>query len=109
MGCLFIAGNGFDIAHGISTQFGDFRTFVISLYPEALEMRDEVVYLENFENIDPYEFAAEILLNTMDKTAGESWYNFEEALAYINFNSKLPMVNHKENETEEEDQELRNL
>ncbi|MCD8356104.1 MAG: bacteriophage abortive infection AbiH family protein [Clostridia bacterium] len=106
MGSLFIIGNGFDIAHGIFTKYSDFRSFVIDLYPEALEFRDEVVYLEDFENIDQNEFAAEILLNTMDKIAGKNWCNFEEALAYINFNSKLPMANHKENETDKEDQEL---
>ncbi len=106
MGSLFIAGNGFDIAHGIPTKYNDFRTFVVDLFPEALNLRDEVVYLEDFENIDPVEFAAEILLSTMDKAAGENWCNFEEALAYINFNSKLPMANHKDNETDEEDIEL---
>ncbi|UKI37196.1 MAG: hypothetical protein L6V93_03155 [Clostridiales bacterium] len=31
---------------------------------------------------------------------------FEEALAHVNFNSKLPVANHKENETAEEDNEL---
>ena len=44
----------------------------------------------------------------MDKAAGENWCNFEEALAYINFNCKLPVANHIENETDEEDQELMN-
>lgn len=106
MGSLFLAGNGFDIAHGIPTKYDDFRSFVVDLYPEALNLRDEVVYLEDFENINLIEFAAEILLSAMDKAAGENWCNFEEALAYINFNSKLPMANHKENETDEEDQEL---
>lgn len=42
----------------------------------------------------------------MDKAAGKNWCNFEEALAYINFNSKLPTANHKENETDKEDCEL---
>lgn len=106
MSSLFIAGNGFDIAHGIPAKYNDFRTFVINLYPEALKLRDEVAYLEYFENIDPNEFAAEILLHAMDKATGEKWCDFEEALAYIDFNSKLPMANHKENETDEEDQEL---
>ena len=41
------------------------------MFPEALNLRDEVVYLEDFEDIDPNEFAAEILLNSMDKAAGE--------------------------------------
>lgn len=76
------------------------------MFPEALNLRDEVVYLEDFEDIDPNEFAAEILLNSMDKAAGEDWCNFEEALAHINFDNKFPMPNHKEDETDEEDQEL---
>lgn len=106
MSSLFIVGNGFDIAHGIPTKYSEFRSFVIQNYPEALELRDEVVYLEDFENIDPNEFAAEILLNAMDKAAGEDWNNFEDALAYINFDNKFPLPNHKENETDEEDQQL---
>lgn len=106
MSSLFIVGNGFDIAHGIPTKYGDFRSFIVHNYPEALEFRDEVVYLEDFDDIDPNEFAAEILLNTMDKAAGEDWSNFEDALAHINFDNKFPLPNHKENETDEEDQEL---
>lgn len=106
MSSLFIIGNGFDIAHGIPTAFGNFRSFLIDLYPQALELRDEIVYLEDLKNIDPGEFAAEILLNAMDKAAGKNWCNFEEALAYINFNNKLPKPNHKENETHQEDCEL---
>lgn len=106
MSSLFIAGNGFDIAHGIPTKYSDFRSFVIQKYPEALEFRDEVVYLEDFEDIGQNEFAAEILLNAMDKAAGKNWCNFEEALAYINFDNKFPLPNHKENETAKEDQQL---
>lgn len=106
MSSLFIAGNGFDVAHGIPTQYSEFRSFIIQKYPEALELRDEVVCLEDFGKIDPNEFAAEILLNAMDKAAGENWCNFEDALAYINFDNKFPLPNHKENETDEEDQML---
>lgn len=106
MNSLFLIGNGFDIAHGIPTKYSDFRRFIIELFPEALKFRDEVIYLEDIKNIDEFEFAAEILLSTMDLVAGKNWYNFEESLAYINFNRKLPHPNHKENETEEEDHEL---
>lgn len=106
MSSLFIAGNGFDIAHSIPSQYSKFRSFIIQKYPEALDLRDEVVYLEDFENIESTEFAAEILLNAMDKAAGENWCDFEEALAYINFDNKFPLPNHKENETDEEDQIL---
>ncbi len=106
MSLLFILGNGFDIAHGIKTQYSEFRKFVLSLYPESFDFRDEIVYLEDFENIESGEFAAEILLHAMDKSCGDNWSNFEEALAHVNFNSKLPFANHKENETDEEDREL---
>lgn len=106
MSSLFIAGNGFDVAHGIPTQYSEFRSFIIQKYPEALELRDEAVCLEDFGKTDPNEFAAEILLNAMDKAAGENWCNFEDALAYINFDNKFPLPNHKENETDEEDQML---
>lgn len=103
---LFVAGNGFDVAHGIPSKYSDFRSSIIEMYPEVVNLRDEVVYLEDFADIDPDEFAAEILLNSMDKSAGENWCNFEEALAHINFDNKFPRPNHKENETAEEDQEL---
>ena len=61
---------------------------------------------EDVADVDTEEFAAEILLSTMDKVAGDDWNNFEDALAYINFDHKFPLPNHKENETEEEDNEL---
>ncbi len=106
MSSLFIIGNGFDIAHGIPTKYRDFREFIIKSYPEAFEYRDEVTLIEDIADIDSEEFAAEILLSTMDKVAGDDWSNFEEALAYVNFDHKFPLPNHKENETEEEDNEL---
>lgn len=106
MSSLFIAGNGFDVTHGIPTKFCNFRSFIIKMYPEALDFRDEVVYLEDFDNIDSDEFAAEILLSAMDKAAGEDWCDFEAALSRINFDNKFPRPNHKENETVEEDNAL---
>lgn len=103
MGFLFIIGNGFDIAHGIPTKYSDFRKFIISKYPDALEYRDEVIHLEDCEDIYVDEFAAEILLSTMDKVCGENWNNFEEALAQIDFSNKLPRFVYEEDETDEED------
>lgn len=106
MSSLFIIGNGFDIAHGIPTKYRDFREFIIKSHPEAIKYRDEVTFIEDIADVDTEEFAAEILLSTMDKVAGDDWNNFEDALAYINFDHKFPLPNHKENETEEEDNEL---
>lgn len=106
MSSLFIIGNGFDIAHGIPTKYRDFREFVIKLYPESLTYRDEVTLIDDMLDTEPEVFAAEILLSTMDRVAGEDWCNFEEALAYVNFDHKFPLPNHKENETEDEDNAL---
>ncbi len=38
---LFIAGNGFDIAHGIPSKYSEFRKYLIKKYPEVLKFRDE--------------------------------------------------------------------
>ena len=92
MSTLVITGNGFDIAHGIPTKYCDFRNFVIKKYPNALKYRDEITLIEDVVNIDYEEFAAEILLSTMDKIAGDDWYNFEEALASVNFDHKFPTL-----------------
>ena len=62
--------------------------------------------MEDFDCLAPEEFAVEILLNTMDKIDGEDWENFEASLAHIDFSNKFPTPNHKENETEEEDNVL---
>ncbi len=103
MSTLFIIGNGFDIAHGIPTKYSDFRKFIIAEFSDALECRDEVVYMEDCEDIYVDEFAAEIILSTMDKVCGETWGNFEEALARIDFSNKFPPPAHEDDETDEED------
>lgn len=92
MSSLFIIGNGFDLAHGIPTKYSDFRKYIINLYPEALEFRDEIIHIEQCHEIYEDEFAAEILLSTMDKVCGEDWGNFESALADINFGNKLNIL-----------------
>ena len=103
MSALFIIGNGFDIAHGIPTKYSDFRKFIIAEFPDALERRDEVVYIKDCVDIYVDEFAVEILLSTMDKICGENWSNFEEALAQIDFSNKFPPPVHEVDETDEED------
>lgn len=102
MSSLFIAGNGFDIAHGIPSKYSDFRKYIIRNYPDALKYRDEKIYVEDCDYIIPEEFAAEILLGTMDKVSGENWEDFEAALAHIDFSNKFPSPNHKNNQTEQE-------
>ena len=106
MSSLFIAGNGFDISHGIQSKYSDFRSYIINKYPDAIKYKNEIVLLDELENLDFDEFSAEILINAMDKASGNNWNDFETALGYINFDDKFPLPNHKENETDEEDQQL---
>ena len=106
MAGIFIAGNGFDIAHGIPTKYSEFRKYIISRYPDALKFRDAKISMEELEYVPTEEFAAEILLSTMDKVSGIDWMNFEAELAHIDFSRKFPIPNHKENETEEENNYL---
>ena len=103
MSALFIIGNGFDIAHGIPTKYNDFRKFIMAKFPHALKYRDEIVYMEDCKDIYVDEFAAEILLSTMDKVCGENWGDFEEALARIDFSNKLPFPAYEDDETYEEE------
>lgn len=103
MSSLFIIGNGFDIAHGIPSKYNDFRKYLVKNYPEALENRDKEVNLDDFFDIPLEELAVEFLLFAMDRIEGENWVNFEDSLAHITIDQKFPEPNHKENETEEED------
>ena len=94
MAGIFIAGNGFDIAHGIPTKYSEFRKYIISRYPDALKFRDAKISMEELEYVPTEEFAAEILLSTMDKVSGIDWMNFEAELAHIDFSRKFPIPNH---------------
>ena len=106
MSSLFISGNGFDLAHHIPSKYSDFRNFVINMFPDALQHRDDLIDPDHIDTLDQRVLAAEILLSAMDKAAGKDWSNFEEALALVDFNEKFPLLNHKENETDAEDQQL---
>ena len=42
---LFIIGNGFDIGHGLATQYWNFRTYLEKMYPEFLYAFEEHYYI----------------------------------------------------------------
>ena len=42
---LFIIGNGFDIGHGLPTQYWDFRTYLENVYPDFLHAFEEHYYI----------------------------------------------------------------
>lgn len=103
MGALFIIGNGFDLAHGMPTQYSDFRNFLVEIYPDAEKNKDYAVNIEDYMYMDDErKFAAEILLSTMDKVAGNDWRDFEESLARIDFGNKFPGIVHSESVNDEE-------
>ncbi|MBQ7944594.1 MAG: bacteriophage abortive infection AbiH family protein [Lachnospiraceae bacterium] len=106
MSSLFIIGNGFDIAHEIPSKYSDFRKYIVKNYPEALQNKDKKVYLEDFVDDSFEELAAEFLLAAMDRIQGENWENFEDGLAHITVDEKFPEPNHKQDETDEEDNAL---
>lgn len=103
MGALFIIGNGFDLAHGMPTKYSDFRNFLVKIYPDAEKYKDYAVSIEDYMYMDDErKFAAEILLSTMDKVAGNNWCDFEESLARIDFGNKFPGIAHSESGNDEE-------
>ena len=90
MSSLFIIGNGFDIAHGIPTAYGEFRKWLIKRYPDSLAFRETTISIEEYAELSVDEVAAETLLYAMDHAAGEEWHDFETALGRIHFKNKLP-------------------
>lgn len=109
MASLFIIGNGFDLAHGIPTQYSDFRKFLIETYPEAAARCKNVVSLEYFQDKSQEEIAVEFLIFAMDVACGETWKDFETALGKIHFSNKWPKSQHAEDFEEDERQAMEYL
>lgn len=105
MSALIIIGNGFDLAHGMPTRYSDFRKYLISCYPDIAEYKNYQFDLNDFIDLPEDEFAAELLLSTMDLANGEEWYNFEDALGKIDFSYKFPKFTGDE-DSETHDKEM---
>ena len=109
MGTLFIIGNGFDLAHGMSTRYSDFRKFLVEAYPEAAQRSKTMVSMEYLSSKDKEEIAVEFLLCAMDVACGETWYDFESALARIHFFDKWPKSQHEDDEEADRKQATNHL
>lgn len=109
MSALFIIGNGFDLAHEIPTQYSDFRKFLIETYPEAAQRSKTMVSMEYLNSKGKEEIAVEFLLCAMDVACGETWSNFEDALARIHFFNKWPKSHHADDFDEDQNQAMRHL
>jgi hypothetical protein len=81
---LFITGNGFDIAHGLGTQYSKFREYLIAAYkcpPVNFMIYDSTVLPDGSEWIDP-QYSAWVVLESVDSIDCD-WSNFEKLLEYI--------------------------
>ena len=103
MSSLFIIGNGFDMAHGIPTAYKEFRSWILEVYPDALEYRENTMSFEEYGQLRIDEFAAETLVYAMDHASGEDWHDFEAALSRINFYHKLPGPTEEEHNEDDPD------
>lgn len=90
MSNLIIIGNGFDLAHGLRTNYLDFKEYLINLYPDAESNSKRQFDLEECLNCFVDELSAELLFYAMNKSTGLEWNNFENALGFFDFYEKFP-------------------
>lgn len=90
MRALFIIGNGFDMAHGLPSSYLDFKKHLIKKYPIVLHDNTVEFDLYNYMNTTEEEYAAKLLILTMDIASGEEWNDFENALSKIHFQQIIP-------------------
>ena len=51
---LYIIGNGFDIAHGIHTDYWNFRTYLEQNYPEFLIEFEKLYDIWQLDDTEPW-------------------------------------------------------
>lgn len=89
---LFIIGNGFDIASGLSTRYSDFRNYMRSVYEPEDEIADRMPISETVGLITSYDEndMGKFLYHLINNTCNDgNWSNFEEALGNLNFRYAL--------------------
>ena len=99
---LFIIGNGFDIDHGLKSQYSNFRQFLIDKYPNIEKNCDRQFYIEDYSVMVEEEFAAEVILGAMNQASSKDWADFESALSNINFGNKLPVRSEEAKEIDDQ-------
>ena len=100
---LFVIGNGFDAAHGLNTQYSNFRKWLIeSVYGKELE--DDMFYdfsvpcydtnYKGYEEYDKSAFA-EFFVRLVDDASvdGDEWRYYEETLGKLRWQLVLDNVN----------------
>ncbi|HCT64429.1 MAG TPA: hypothetical protein DIC60_04030 [Lachnospiraceae bacterium] len=89
---LYIIGNGFDVAHGIHTDYWKFRTYLEQNYPEFLGKFEKLYGIQQLDDTEPwYTIEAQERWNTA--TNKDLWSEFEESMGHpdttdmLNFSS----------------------
>ena len=103
MGAIFILGNGFDLAHGLPSNYSDFKKYIIREYPDAKNDFGYRLYLEDYEEMSDVDFSSRLIVFAMNKTAGKDWNNFEDSLGYLTFQEKFPTRSKEDQEIDDED------
>ncbi len=88
---LFIIGNGFDCyEHNLPTKYADFRSYILSRYPDADEYDDlipESTTMPDGEEVLDMEEAAGYITRVIDTCGGDTWNELEYYLGSTLFDS----------------------
>lgn len=90
MSSLFIFGNGFDLAHGIRSQYLDFKSYLTKIYPDAENNSKNGFDLDDYLDKSEENYSIQLLFCAMENARGADWNNFEDALGTFNFHNKFP-------------------
>lgn len=101
---LFIIGNGFDLAHGLPTNYEDFHNYLRKNYPNAVE-GDAVAPTGTAGHHGELEYNDDevvgYLMNLISRTEGVLWRDIETSLGMLDFDSDfdyLPEVYDRDGE-----------
>ena len=84
MSKLFIIGNGFDLAHGLKTRYGDFRDYLEAYHEDFLSSFDKMYDVPQIDYCHSHRIDIEFLENKRKKIIEKEWKNFEIYLGKAN-------------------------
>lgn len=88
---LFIIGNGFDIAHGLKTNYYDFRNFLVDEYKICPDEWTSLAYELYKNNNDISQLNDKLIVNFIINSLDRPWDNcykwsdFEKDLSYLSY------------------------
>ena len=80
---LYIIGNGFDIAHGLDTEYWNFRSFLSDNHPQFLENFEYWYDVGRVDFSDP-RFSANAREQWERRTKVKLWYELENVMGSPN-------------------------